>query len=118
MTILLLAVETGIAAFVTGFVRDYVGDVLVVVLVYCLVRSFVSLRTGLLPLLVFVFAAAVELSQKLGLVTALGLENVPVARTVLGTTFDSSDIACYAVGCLMLLVVEIAVHVTRRSGGR
>jgi len=116
-TLLLFLVETAIALFVTGFVRDHVGDVLVVVLVYCLVRTFCQTKTGVLPPLVFAFAAVVELSQKANLVTALGLENVPVARTVLGTTFDLSDIACYFVGCLLLLVLELAAHPRRTRAG-
>ncbi|MCL2848794.1 MAG: DUF2809 domain-containing protein [Micrococcales bacterium] len=117
--VVLLGVEAAIAVGLTGgFVREHVGDVLVVVLVYCVVRCFVRARTGVLPLAVFVFAAGVELSQKLGLIETLGLGDVAVARAVLGTTFDLSDIVCYAVGCLALFVAEIVARSTNPAAAR
>jgi len=109
-----LLVEIFIAVFVRdGLVRGSVGDILVVVLIYCLVRVFVQTRTRLLPAYIFAFAVVVEVLQGLNLVAALGLNDVPAARVIIGTTFDIADIACYLVGCAGLALVELVV---RRRG--
>lgn len=111
---LLLCVEVLIALFVRdGFVRPFLGDVLVVLLLYCLVRTIWRRVPRLLPLWLFLFAAMVEVSQALHLVQRLGLENYPLLRTVLGSTFDPLDLVCYGAGAVLLFVWQ-AVE-TRRS---
>lgn len=99
----LFVVEALIALYVRDrFVRPYLGDVLVVVLVYCFVRIFVNRPLRLLPLYVFVFACGVEFLQYLQLADLPLFRQSAVARVVLGSVFDWGDIACYAVGCLLL----------------
>lgn len=59
--VLLLVTEVLIALFVRDrFIRPYGGDILVTVLICCFVRILFPERIKLLPLLVFLFAAAVE----------------------------------------------------------
>ena len=72
----LLATEIVIALFVNdAFVRPYVGDMLVTLLLCCLCRVIVPNNVRLLPVYVFIFAAAVEIGQYFDLVALLGLEN-------------------------------------------
>jgi hypothetical protein len=105
--VLLLFLEVLIALYVhDNFVRPYVGDMLVVILVYSFTRIFIPERCRLLPLYVFLFAAGVEALQYFKLVHVLGLENDRFLRIVIGSVFDIKDIACYGVGCILLVIFE------------
>ena len=66
----------------------------------------------LIAFYVFLFACFVEVLQYFRLVETLGVTN-RVARIVLGSTFDWGDIACYAVGCVFIVLFERFVR--RRS---
>lgn len=113
--VLFTAIEVLIALYVhDSFVRPYIGDIIVVVVIYCAVRVIIPERCALLPLWVFLFATAVELSQYFDLVTLLHLENNRFMKTLIGATFDISDIICYGVGCLLLGVVEFLVRRRKR----
>lgn len=105
--IVFLAVEVLIALFVhDAFIRPYVGDMLVVAVVYCLVRVIVPNGVKLMPLYVFLFAAAVECSQYFDFVGLLHLQNSAFFSVLLGATFDIKDIVCYAAGCLAIYAAE------------
>ncbi len=107
-TLVLFAVEFCIALFVHDrFVRPFVGDVLVVILIYTFIRIFIPEKVRLLPLYVFVFAAAVEILQYFRIVEVLGLQDNVIMSTVIGTSFDIRDILCYFVGCVFCGVWEV-----------
>lgn len=96
----LLATEIVIALFVNdAFVRPYVGDMLVTLLLCCLCRVIVPNNVRLLPIYVFIFAAAVEIGQYFDLVALLGLADNRIISIALGRTFSWMDLVCYAVGC-------------------
>lgn len=104
--LLIFCIEVLIALYVRdSFVRPYVGDVLVVVLVYSFVRIFLPTGIPRLPFYVFLFACFVEVMQYLQLVETLEITNRAV-RIILGSTFDWKDIACYAVGCILIVLFE------------
>ena len=104
--LVIFCIEVLIALYVRyNFVRPYVGDVLVVVLVYSFVRIFLPTGIPRMPFYVFLFACFVEVLQYFQLVETLGITN-RVARVVLGSTFDWADIACYAVGCVLIILFE------------
>lgn len=114
-TFILLVTEVLIALFVhDGFVRPYVGDVLVVAVIYTFIRIFLPEKCPLLPLFVFIFAAAVEVSQYFRLVELLGLGNNRFFRVLIGSVFDWKDILCYAIGCLILGAYEIIIRKKRK----
>ena len=107
-TLVLLTVEVCIALFVHDkFVRPFIGDVLVVILIYTLIRIFIPEKVRLLPLYIFVFAAAVEVLQYFKIVQILGLDDNQLMRTIIGTKFDIRDILCYFVGCAFCGVWEV-----------
>lgn len=92
-------IEVGIALFVRdSFVRPVLGDVLAVMLVYCAVLAVIDLRRLAVALFAFAVGVAVEVLQYCDALTLLGLQQNPVARVVLGTTFSWGDIVAYAVG--------------------
>lgn len=110
--LVIFCIEVFIAMYVRdSFVRPYIGDVLVVVLVYCFVRIFLPTGIPRMPFYVFLFACFVEVMQYFQLVDTLEITN-RVARIVLGSTFDWKDIACYAVGCILIFLFE---HLFRRK---
>lgn len=92
-----------------GFVRPYLGDVLAVALVYLTLRA----ATRLDPLgsagVALVVAVAIELGQLVHVLDAVGLGGNQLARVVLGGVFDPRDIACYLVGALLALGLDLAV---------
>lgn len=104
--LVLLAIEVLIALFVhDSFVRPYVGDILVIAVVYFFLRIFIPEKYPWLPAVIFVFATAVEFSQYLCLADRLGITD-PILRTILGSVYDTADIACYGIGCLFLAAYE------------
>ena len=115
-------IELLIALFVRdNFIRPYGGDILVTVLICCFLRIFFSddvrleRRTAsdgvrLLPLWVFLFAAAVEVGQYFDFVSLMGLGNITFFRILLGSTFSWADLVCYAVGCALFWGTEAALR--------
>ena len=77
-------------------------------LVYVGLRAVTSLRVGPAVAVALAIAFGVEVAQALNLITTLGLENVQLARTVLGTSFAWGDLAAYGAGAVMVLIVEQA----------
>lgn len=103
--IILIIIETLIALYVRdNFIRPYVGDMLVVVLIYCFIRIFIPYKLKLLPLYIFIFALAVEVTQHFNLIGVLGLSESYLAHCIFGSSFDFKDILCYALGCLICAV--------------
>ncbi len=110
---ILLITEILIALFVRDdFIRPYGGDILVTVLICAAVRIVFPTGVRLLPLWVFLFAAAVEIGQYFNFVTLLGLGNIAFFRILLGSTFSPADLICYAAGCVLFLLGERIVKRT------
>lgn len=104
--LILFGIEAGIALFVHDrVIRPYVGDMLVVVLLYFFVRIFIPRGIRLLPLWIFLFAAAIEIAQYFDFAELLGVGGNPVMRIILGSTFDLKDIACYGAGCALIWMI-------------
>ena len=106
--LLIFSTEVLIALFVRDrFIRPYGGDILVTVLICCFVRIFIPYGIRLLPLWVFLFAAAVEVGQYFDFVSLLGLGDIAFFRVLLGSTFSAADILCYGAGCMLFLLAEL-----------
>ena len=88
------------------FIRPFVGDVLVVILIYCSIMSF--LRTRVIPTAIFVllFAYTLEILQYFRIVEVLGLQTSRIARIVIGTTFEWTDLLAYTLGIGLVLILE------------
>ena len=103
---ILLAAEILIALFVRdSFVRPYGGDILVTVLLCCLLRAFFLFWIPYLPLGVFLFAAAVEFAQALGIASLIP-HSWTAVRIIVGSSFSVWDLVCYAVGCVLFWGAE------------
>lgn len=107
LTVILFAVEVCIALFVHDrFVRPYVGDVLVVILIYCFVKSFADLPYGQTAVGVLLFAFFIEWLQSIHFVSRIGLGDVKLANILIGNSFAWLDILAYAVGIIIVLLIE------------
>jgi hypothetical protein len=112
-----------IALFVNNyFVRGWIGDVLVVILIHCALRVILIRKPRILALYVFLFSCLVELLQYIQLQDMLGLGHIAWLRIVVGGTFDWIDILCYAIGCLIIGLLEYLYakrsnHLTRKPTG-
>ena len=114
-TLLLLLTEVIIALYVhDDFIRPYVGDLLVVIVIYTFIRIFIPEKCKIMPLLIFIFAAGVELLQLANIVEILGVADNKFLKILIGSVFDIKDIVCYAVGCVILCMYEW-VRVRRRD---
>ena len=107
LTMVIFLAEILIALFVNDrIIRPYGGDFLVVIMLYCLIRSFTLWPVNLTALLVLIFAYGLEVLQYFNYVDMLGLGSFPIARIVLGTTFQWGDMLAYTLGILFVMIVE------------
>ncbi|HEY9000009.1 MAG TPA: DUF2809 domain-containing protein [Mucilaginibacter sp.] len=105
--IVLLVVELMIGIYMhDAFIRPYGGDFLVVILLYCFIKSFMDASVTKTAIGVLVFAYAVELSQYFHLVKLLSLQHSRIALLILGNSFSFSDLLCYTLGILLVLIIE------------
>ena len=115
--LILLAVEVFIALFVhDAFVRPYGGDILVTVWLCCVLRAVVPGRIPYLPLRVFLFSAAVEGMQAMGIAAWIPA-SWTVLRVIVGSVFSVWDLVCYTVGCLLFFFAEHLWQVRMRRFG-
>lgn len=103
----LLGAEILIAAFLhDSIVRPYGGDFLVVILLYCIARSFFDLPVIPVAISVLFFSYTVETMQYFKLADRLHLQTHSLARILLGTSFSWTDMLCYTLGILLVLLLE------------
>ena len=88
------------------FVRGELGDYLVVILLFAMVRAVWSVSSRPLAVGIFVFACLVEFAQGLALADRLGFARGSWPSIIIGTTFQWSDIAMYAAGCVTVWLLS------------
>jgi len=99
------------------WVRPHGGDVLAVALVHAAVRASTAWPWRRVLAGTLLFAFALEGLQALHLVRWLHLEGSRLWSTVLGTSADASDLACYLIGGALVagLVMVIERRIQRRA---
>ena len=103
----LFVVEIVIAVSVHDqVVRPYIGDVLAAVFLYALLKSFIALPAFTLAMVALVGTYLIEGLQYVHLLHLLGLQDVALARTVLGSTFSWWNVLTYTVGIGLVMAVE------------
>ena len=104
----IFVIEVVIALFIHDkIIRPYFGDFLVVILIYCSVKSFFNTSVYVTAIAVLLFSYLVELSQYFHLVNKLGLQNSKFARTIIGTSFEWTDLATYTAGIIVFVIIEM-----------
>ena len=105
--VLLMLIEIYIAAFVTNvFVRSHLGDVFITLLICFFVQAVIPKKINFLSIWVFLFALAVEIGQYFDVVKLLGLDDYKLISVWFGRCYSFYDVICYAVGCLIFVVVD------------
>lgn len=115
--LLVVTVLLGLASRLYGsvlpsLISRYAGDILwatAVFLVLALVRP--AARRGTLAVVAAVISLAVELSQLAHPAWLETLRSWPGAGLLLGYTFVPSDLACYALGIVLGLVLDLCCRV-------
>lgn len=111
--VLIFLIEVLIALYVNDdFIRPYFGDVLVVILIYCFLKAFLNIRTLPAAIGVLLFAFIVETLQYFKIIEVIGLQDVKLARVVIGTSFAWMDIWCYVAGFVIIICTE---HLLRKG---
>ncbi|TYA58273.1 ribosomal maturation YjgA family protein [Formosa maritima] len=90
----------------TGFIRHTFGDFLVVILIYAFIKSFLSIKPTRLGICVLIFAFFIEFLQFFNILKTLNLQNHTLAKLVLGSTFQVSDLIAYTLGIIFILAIE------------
>ncbi|HAB26428.1 MAG: hypothetical protein CMP05_09525 [Xanthomarina sp.] len=104
---ILFIAEILIAKYVvSGFIRHTFGDFLVVILIYGFLKSFLPIKPLKASILVLIIAFCIEFLQLCNLLEWLNLQNNTLAKLVLGSTFQVTDLLAYTLGILLVLIVE------------
>ncbi|MEN3322640.1 DUF2809 domain-containing protein [Mariniflexile soesokkakense] len=107
LTLLLFTTEAFIAIFLkTGFIRHTFGDYLIVILMYCFFKSFIKGNHFYIAMSVLAFSFVVEFFQLVNILKPLNLQNSHIAKLILGSTFQISDLMAYTLGIVTVLIVE------------
>lgn len=105
--ILLFSIEFAIATWSKGgFIRGYLGDLLVVILVYAglMMISKLHVKRGILA--TAIIALTIELLQLINLTQYFEGNAKKVAILVLGSHFSWLDLFMYALGILVIWLLE------------
>ena len=107
LAILFFIIEVLIALYVRDkIIRPYIGDYLVVIFLYCLVKSVTNLSVQTACILVLLFSFFIEFLQYLNIVERIGLQNSKLANTVLGNSFEWTDLILYTAGIVTVFIVD------------
>jgi hypothetical protein len=117
LSAVLFVVLVLIAVFVKDrFVRPYFGDYLVVIFLYCAAKTFLKVSPSKIAVAVLIFSYLIEVLQYFKFVEFLGLEDVLIAKTVIGYGFDWLDLIAYTLGILTVLLLERPTSKTAKKG--
>lgn len=107
LAFLLFTIEVIIAIFFKdGFIRPLFGDFLVVILMYTALMSILKANKIKVAIGVLLFSYLIEVLQYFEFVKVLGLNDYPLARIIMGTTFSWGDILAYTLGIAVVFLVE------------
>lgn len=111
---LLFLLEVYIALFVhDSIIRPYAGDFLATIFLYCLARGLLMAAPKKVALGVLLTAYAIEGLQYVHLLRWLGWQHWQVARIVLGSSFEWTDLLAYTLGIGLALGLERGISAIR-----
>ena len=106
--LLLLCIEILIGFYIEGnWIRAYFGDFLVVILLYCLVKSFLNTKVSTILFWILMFSYLVETLQYFRFVELINLQHIPLANTLIGTSFSWLDMLMYTLGVCFVAIIEL-----------
>lgn len=109
--IILFFFEIVIAIYLKdGFIRYTVGDYLATILLFCMVKSFIKGSSIKIAIAVLIFAFGLEFLQLLNIIEIFNLHNQHILKTVIGSTFQITDLVAYTLGVLTILAIEFKLE--------
>lgn len=111
-SLLLFGTEVLIAIYTSNWIRAYFGDFLVVILLYCFVKSFLVVRKDHALLGVLLFSYLIETLQYFRFVELIHLDHIPIANTLIGTSFSWIDMLMYTLGIIFTTMLEKILSTT------
>jgi len=107
INLFLLAALIVIAVFVKElFLQSYISDVLIIFWFFFLLKSFLKVANYELAHYALLFAFVLEIAQFYQVIELLELQDNKIAQMALGSAFDWFDLLAFAVGWLVILVIE------------
>jgi len=85
----------------------------VVILIYCFVQTFFRLPVVTTAIGVLLFSYAVEILQYFKIVKLLHLQHYAIARIIIGTSFEWTDLIAYTAGIGFIVLIEQQVNKQR-----
>ena len=111
ITLLLFIIEAFIAIFLeTGFIRHTFGDFLCVILLYCFLKTFIEGHHFKIAISVLLIAFTVEFLQLTNYLELFNLQNNPLAKVILGSTFEFSDLVAYTLGIITTIAIDFKIY--------
>ncbi|WP_181364058.1 DUF2809 domain-containing protein [Algibacter marinivivus] len=111
LTVLLLIIEALIAIFLkTGFIRHTFGDFLCVILLYCFFKSFIKGHHFTIAISVLAIAFTIEFLQLTNYLEFFNLQNNHLAKVILGSTFEFSDLVAYTLGIITTIAIDFKIY--------
>lgn len=88
------------------FIRPIFGDYLVVILLYCIIRTFLKVKTINACIFVLTLSFALEFAQAFQLLKILNLSESYWAKILLGSSFSFGDLIAYSLGVITVYILE------------
>ncbi len=94
------------------FIRGLIGDFLIVIMIYCLIKSIIDYKPLTVAMVTLLSAFFTELLQYMEIIKYVGLEQSEIAKLIIGSTFDPSDMVAYTLGVVVVYFID-RIIVTR-----
>jgi hypothetical protein len=88
------------------FIRGFAGDIVVILMIYFLIKVFYDFNSLKLAVFTLFTAFTTEFLQYFKLIDILKLQNNKAARLILGSVFDPCDLAAYAIGAVLVYIID------------
>lgn len=110
-TIILFIIEVLIAVYLkTGFIRHTFGDFLCAMLLYCFLKTFIEGHHFKIAISVLLIAFIIEFLQLTNYLELFNLQNNHLAKIILGSTFEFSDLVAYTLGIITVIIFEYKIY--------
>jgi len=89
-----------------GFIRNVFGDYIIVFVMYCFIKTFFSVKTIYVAILVLLISYITEIFQYVDILKLLNISRNRSTDILVGSSFDWKDMAAYTAAFITILLVE------------
>lgn len=108
ISILILVIEVLIETQCKGgFIRYYLGDYIMVIGIYTMIKTLKPTCNSIkLAISILIFSFGVEFLQWINILEVLGINRSRTTDIIIGSTFSTTDLICYALGVLSVYTID------------